>query len=108
MTNEGGASSGLSTGCQQRPRQRDDGVLAAAIAIVCEDILFTPITDLWRGRARALRCVANRWPDEFGEKEESSFLVSSSKGSQYGPDGWAYSGTQFGRIRGGVPVGNPV
>ena len=102
MTNEGGASSGLSTGCQQRPRQRDDGVLAAAIAIVCEDILFTPITDLWRGRARALRCVANRWPDEFGEKEESIFLVLSEKADSTAPIARRIRGHCSRHIRGGV------
>ena len=74
MTNDDGRRS-----CQQRPRQRDDSGTAVAAAIVCDTIILLMYFiqmicgGNYGGAGRALRCVANRWPDKFGEECFSEF-----------------------------------
>ena len=69
MTNDDGRRS-----CQQRPRQRDDSGTAVAAAIVCDTIILLMYFiqmicgGYYGGAGRTLRCVANRWPDKFGEE----------------------------------------
>ena len=63
MSNDGGRRRR-----QQRPRQRDDGGTAVAAALSsceCECCLGHGGTIGYGGVGRALRCVANRWPDEL-------------------------------------------